>query len=363
MSQTKTRLGGLVAVLCVLGLMVAGATPAFAGHKDGHEQSGQPSEGERFGDSDHDGDADSDENTSYTEDNDTNDGNTPNNVEDDGDNKHPSGKDRSVENGRSGNQGKAESNPDDSKGPQRFEGARGDDKPNGPGGTDLADQDGNNGCGNDDDFDDDNNGHCGGKPRPAGSPSPSPSSPPTVSGKTCPHNESLPMDHPDCKPVTGGGRVCPTNSSLPMNHPDCDDDDDTVVGTEFRLCPAGTDFAGMPMANLEDCNKDDEVSGRTDTAQPLKTCPAGPFAGMPFMDADDCGFASGDDQEVLGGVITRNAVGGGALAAPATPGAAAPAAAGAALPFTGAGELLSIAGIALASMIAGALILRLRTAR
>ena len=92
----------------------------------------------------------------YTEDNDTNDGNTPNNVSDDGDNKHPSGQDRSVENGGSGNQGNSGSDPDgDSNG--------GADKPNGSGGTDKADQDGNNGCGNDDDFEDDNNGNCGPK--------------------------------------------------------------------------------------------------------------------------------------------------------------------------------------------------------
>jgi hypothetical protein len=83
---------------------------------------------------------------------------------------------------------------------------------------------------------------------------------------------------------------------------------------------------------------------------------------MPFMDADDCDFASGDDQEVLGGVITRNATPGGVLAAPSVPGAAAAAAPGAALPFTGS-SLLSISGIALALMVAGTLILRFRTAK
>lgn len=120
---------------------------------------------------DHDGDADSDESTSYTEETDTNDG-SDGSVDETTDNMHPSGKDRSVEPGKSGNQGKSESNPDDSKGPMRYEGDLGDDKPQGPGGEDLADQDGNNGCGNDDDFDDDNNGWCG-KPRstePADSP-------------------------------------------------------------------------------------------------------------------------------------------------------------------------------------------------
>jgi hypothetical protein len=113
--------------------------------------------------SDHDGDADSDPSTAYTEDKDTNDG-TANNVPDEGDNAHPSGKDRSVEHGGSGNQGNSESDPDDNgKGPDRSNG--GADKPNGPGGVDLADQDGNNGCGNDDDFEDDNEGWCGHKPK------------------------------------------------------------------------------------------------------------------------------------------------------------------------------------------------------
>jgi len=94
-----------------------------------------------------------------TEDDDTNDGGTPNNVVDDGDNQHPSGRDRSVEPGGSGNQGNAQSDPDDDgRGPDRSNG--GADQPDGPGGDDLADQDRNNGCGNDDDFEDDNEGHC-----------------------------------------------------------------------------------------------------------------------------------------------------------------------------------------------------------
>jgi hypothetical protein len=75
-------------------------------------------------------------------------------VPDDGDNAHPSGRDRSVEPGGSGTQGRSASDPDgDENG--------GADKPGGPGGVDLDDQDGNNGCGNDDDFEDDNNGNCG----------------------------------------------------------------------------------------------------------------------------------------------------------------------------------------------------------
>lgn len=85
-------------------------------------------------------------------------------VPDSGDNKHPSGKDRSVENGRSLTQGKAKSNPDSNgKGPDRLD--TGVDKPGKGGGVDKYDQDGNNGCGNDDDFEDDNEGWCGNKPK------------------------------------------------------------------------------------------------------------------------------------------------------------------------------------------------------
>ena len=198
------------ALLSVIALLALMATPALAHHKTDHEQ-GPGSSNDRqtkSTSSDHDGDADSSTSTAYTEDNDTNDGGTPNNVADDGDNAHPSGKDRSVENGNSGNQGKSESNPDDSKGPMRYEGALGDDKPNGPGGTDLADQDGNNGCGNDDDFDDDNNGWCG-KPK-----------------------KSEPAPSVIVSP-----------------------------GTETKVCPKNTDRAGEPMTTLEDCNNEDEVRG------------------------------------------------------------------------------------------------------
>jgi hypothetical protein len=159
----RTRFTALLGAVMVLGLVALMSTPALAHHKADHEQGPDKA---------------------------------PNNVADDGDNAHPSGKDRSVENGKSGTQGKSESNPDDSKGPMRYEGALGEDKPNGPGGTDLADQDGNNGCGNDDDFDDDNNGWCG-KPKAAPSPAPSvaptPSVPDEVLGRT---DKAEPKDEP-----------------------------------------------------------------------------------------------------------------------------------------------------------------------
>ena len=82
---------------------------------------------------------------------------------DDGDNYHPSGKDRSIEYGASKPQGNAQSDPDDdTRGPDRTNG--GADQIGGPGGIDKEDQDNNNGCGNDDDFEDDNEGWCGQRP-------------------------------------------------------------------------------------------------------------------------------------------------------------------------------------------------------
>ena len=225
-TRKAARFSSIVSALTVLGLLVFMVSPALAHHKADHTQGQGQSEdnsNQAGAVSDHDGDADSSESTTYTEDNDSNDYDNgtseANNIADEGDNAHPSGKDRSVENGGSGTQGKSESNPDDSKGPMRYEGAIGDDKANGPGGTDRADQDGNNGCGNDDDFDDDNNGHCG---RPAA-------------------------------PVT------PTRSETPPT---------VLPSTEVKVCPLGTDRAGQPMATIEDCN--DEVLGRVDNANPVE---------------------------------------------------------------------------------------------
>jgi hypothetical protein len=202
--------GALVALAAVFALLLAVAVPALAHHKEDHSQGNAASQEDSAendkGNSgkDNDGDADDDPNTAYTEDDDTNDGGTPNNVPDDGDNAHPSGKDRSVENGGSGNQGKSESDPDDDgRGPDRSNG--GPDKPNGSGGVDKADQDGNNGCGNDDDFEDDNEGWCGRKPKPA---KPAPVAP-------CDKDATMPgtqpcttVEAPDVKPnvVTRPGR-------------------------------------------------------------------------------------------------------------------------------------------------------------
>jgi hypothetical protein len=76
---------------------------------------------------------------------------------------HPSGKDRTVEPGGSGTQGRSPSDPD---GDFNY----GPDKPGERGGIYTGDQDGNNGCGNDQDFEDDNRGNCGGLGRGGDSP-------------------------------------------------------------------------------------------------------------------------------------------------------------------------------------------------
>ena len=151
-----------VALAVMMTVLLALAAPSWAHHKAGHGGgAGRPAHAGSGSGSN--GKAGGTSSSGYTEDNDTNDNGTPNNVSDAGDNAHPSGKDKSVEPGNSGNQGNSSSDPDDDgRGPDRSNG--GADKPNGPGGVDLADQDGNNGCGNDDDFEDDNEGWCG-KPK------------------------------------------------------------------------------------------------------------------------------------------------------------------------------------------------------
>ena len=167
-TSTRLRVGGAFAATSLALLVGLGGT-AFAESGRGDEHGSARAPGAP-------GPAKLDSSAEQTEDNDANDGGTPNNVIDEG-NEHPSGNDRSVENGSSGNQGSAASEPDGNMtGPERDAG--GIDQPNNPGGRDLADQDGNNGCGNDDDFEDDNEGLCG-KPMAATAPPTQPTAPPT----------------------------------------------------------------------------------------------------------------------------------------------------------------------------------------
>ena len=191
----SVALAGALTLVGTFGTGIAGATPGDHPHGEAPGQARQDSSvaggaevhGSANGHGNGNGHAHGnapggrDAGPAVSEDNDTNDGGTPNNVADEGDNQHPSGRDRSVEHGNSGNQGNSTSDPDDDgRGPDRSNG--GADKPDGPGGEDLADQDGNNGCGNDDDFEDDNEGWCGRRPKPAEEPAPAAPAPAPATG-------------------------------------------------------------------------------------------------------------------------------------------------------------------------------------
>ena len=249
-------ISGLISALASLAIVAV--APGFAGNAPDKAQNASSQK-------DNDGDADSDPNTAYEDDHTTS---------DDGDNAHPSGKDRSVENGKSGNQGKSESNPDDSKGPMRYEGAQGDDKPNGPGGTDLADQDGNNGCGNDDDFNDDNNGHCGPRTK---------SSPP----KTCPDGSTMPSSGKcnsgggDNGGVGGGNQGCPDKDDM-VNGKSCSEPDNDGRGPDRNesgrdKVEDGNNGCGNDADRMDDsegwCGHKPKPA--TDEVAPAEVCPAG----------------------------------------------------------------------------------------
>ena len=324
-------------------LLALWAPAALAHHKDDHTQtestedtkgndrksgyednSSEPQETNQGAGSDHDGDAGNDS-TGYTEDSDNdgrdNDGDNPSTAGEESypnPSRHPSGKDRYIENGGSGNQGRSESNPDDSKGPMRYEGTQGDDKPNGPGGTDIYDQDGNNGCGNDQDFDDDNNGWCG-KPT-----------------RVKPSDTNTPVCDADA--TMAGVQKCEQIKG------------DVIVDSPTKPCDADATMPGN-----QKCEKPDDVLGEEIT----KTCPAGTV-----MDA------SGNCLEVNPSAPTVDSVLGVRVTAAAQPApvapaavapaavAAAPAAQGAVLPFTGASDLLPLVAVALMLIAAGALSLR-----
>lgn len=258
-SAVMTAFASLLALLLL-------SSPVFAHHKEGHDK-GNTSASSKGSGSDRDGDADSDGNTAYTEDNDTNDGGTKNNVADEGDNQHPSGKDRSVENGKSGNQGNSESDPDDDgRGPDRSNG--GPDKPNGSGGEDLADQDGNNGCGNDDDFEDDNEGWCG-KPKDEDKDEPkTPEVLPTT--PSCP----TPMAEGSTDGTCGQPTV-PTDVAGEEEEKECPDTE--VMGTDEKDCEGPT-VLGSIIGN--DSKPDDvEAAGATADDAPDERAAGAP---LPF---------------------------------------------------------------------------------
>ena len=245
-----------------------------------------------------------------TEDNDTNDNGTANNVSDDGDNAHPSGKDRSVENGKSGTQGKSASDPDaDSNG--------GPDKAGGTGGVDLADQDGNNGCGNDDDFEDDNNGNCG-RSKVKGSACVEANGKSAGKGKSTRSNK--------CSAVLSTDAACTKMMPASSSH-NC-----AVAGAEAVAAASTSEPCSddATMSASEECGEL-QVMGLTDSATPLE----------------------GDD--VLGLTLTNPAV-----AADATgPSELPDGVLGSALPFTNAG-IVPIIAVGLVLVGAGFLLMRTR---
>ena len=100
-------------------------------------------------------------------------------IPDNNQSQHPSGNDRNEEKGKSGTQGKSESNPDRNGADKRRD-AKDGTKAETQGSGDYDD---NNGCGNDNDFEDDNNGNCGGQEKPKPSPTPKPSPSPEIPKK------------------------------------------------------------------------------------------------------------------------------------------------------------------------------------
>ena len=131
---------------------------------------------------------------------------------DDGDNAHPSGKDRSKENGKSGNQGKSQSDPD---GLENANGGDSQDKIGNTCGWDKGDQDGNNGCGNDDDFEDDNNGNCR-KAKSESNPTPTPTKTVTLTPSATQTPTAGPTATPTPTPITTPG---PTSTPTPTPTP------------------------------------------------------------------------------------------------------------------------------------------------
>ncbi len=123
-------------------------------------------------------------------------------------------------------------------------------------------------------------------------------------------------------------------------------------GGNVKVCPPGTDFAGMPTDDLDDCNRD-EVGGEVITNP--EVCPSGPFKGMPVTNPRDC---LGPDDQVLPNVIRREARP--EVEAETTE-------AGGVLPFTGAGagagSVLPLIGAAAALIAGGTFAMRIRRKR
>lgn len=204
MSTVRTRIGGLLAIGCVVALMVVGPTPAFAHHKDDHGKEStsdeSPAEEQSTEASGEDSGYDGRRTTSATRE-----------PEPD---PEPSQAPPSTKGpGDCGDYSQIDSGPydhDNCDGSQGMQGSDGNEKCAGctgksddksPGGQ--ARNDHNNG------YECDNNGGVGkGNPPHARCPKP----PTGSSAPVCPSNPSLPLNHPDCGVVGGppsGPRVLP----------------------------------------------------------------------------------------------------------------------------------------------------------
>ena len=199
-------------LLALIASLVLAVAPAWAHHKDGHDNGG----GQSSGQGNEDDDGIPDDNT---------------------DNQHPSGNDRETNDGPTDDeQGSSSSDPDDDgRGPDRSNG--GPDKNGGTGGENLEDQDGNNGCGNDDDFEDDNEGWCG-KP-----PTQVQGTQQTSDEKTC---EEIMGSREACDDDVLGSHDEKTCVELMGSEEACDEDDDALGGVIRREAnPTGDDVLGV----------------------------------------------------------------------------------------------------------------------
>ena len=303
----QKRLSTLIAcIAAVVALLAFAAVPAFAHHKDGHENGADQTSEENFQEADQESsETTAEESTSEEESSTTSDGResssftrAPGSTPDpEPSQAPPSTTGPSTCEDYSDSEGGPydHNNCDGSAGQHGGDGngkcaactGKADDK--GPGGQAPGDH--NNG------YECDHNGGVG-KGNPAHSRCPRP---PTVSN-VCPPGTDL--------------------AGLPPGANGCD-----IPPNE--LCPAGTDMAGRP-PGPDGCN--DLVEGRTDNV-----CPEGTdLAGQDIADLENC---------VLGTRFTQSG--------PKPP-------LGAILPFTGAGGIYSIAAIGLLLIAAGLINLRLR---
>jgi hypothetical protein len=338
--------GTLVAVL-LAGVGTAGADGHGQGHGQGHGP-GHAEGRERPA-------------ATATEDTDGNDGDTPDDVADAGDDQHPSGRDRSVEPGGSGNQGRASADPDDDgRGPDRSNG--GADRPDGPGGEDLADQDGNNGCGNDDDFEDDNEGWCGRRPERRRDETPAAPTPGSA-GSGCPGAESMSGGHAACDHEAPAASVAEPDAE-PAEDRD-EQDGDGEAGGERPRAIAGTDDTDdegrderpRRLAAVDD-DRDVQSAAALRSARATAAAPLTTSAALAAIEAEvlSAGLDAGEPQP--------SAVAAAAVELPrgelATTAAAASASAGA-LAFTGFGTtwtvlaalVLIVAGLVMRKVAAG----------